>query len=71
VRRQVRRRLDVDRYTTPSGKLEYFDFRELQHTISTKALWPAFESRFASKEALAAKFGQLATFGVDCGTAEP
>jgi hypothetical protein len=52
--------LDVDRYTTLSGKLEFCDFRELQDTISTKALWPEFESRFARKEALAAKFGQLA-----------
>jgi hypothetical protein len=52
--------LDVDHYATMSGKLEFCDLRELQDTISSKALWPEFESRFASKEALAAKFGQLA-----------
>jgi hypothetical protein len=31
--------LDVDRYTTMSGKLEFCEFRELQDTISSKALW--------------------------------
>ena len=52
--------LDLDRYQTLAGKLEYFDLRELQDTITSKALWPQFESRFGTKEALIAKFGQLA-----------
>ena len=36
--------LDLDRYQTLAGKLEYFDLRELQDTITSKALWPQFES---------------------------
>ncbi|HEY3415318.1 MAG TPA: hypothetical protein VGM23_00410, partial [Armatimonadota bacterium] len=41
------------------GKLEYCDLRELQDTISSKALWPCFEARFTNKETLSGKFGQL------------
>ena len=52
--------LDADRYKTLAGKLEYFDLRELQDTITGKALWSRFESRFANKETFAAKVGQLA-----------
>ena len=43
-----------------TGQLEYFDLRELQDTITNKTLWPEFESRFGTKEALAGRFGQLA-----------
>lgn len=52
--------LDLDRYQTLAGRLEYADLRELEATISNKALWPLFQARFASKEALAARFSQLA-----------
>lgn len=52
--------LDADRYQTLTGKLEYFDLRELQDTITGKTVWPQFESRFGTKEALIAKFDQLA-----------
>ena len=52
--------LDADRYQTLAGKLEYFDLRELQDTIISKSLWPQFEPRFSTKEALIAKFDQLA-----------
>lgn len=52
--------LDAERFQTLVGKLEYFDLRELQDTIAGKASWPLFESRFGTKEALAAKFDQLA-----------
>jgi hypothetical protein len=52
--------LDADRYQTLAGKLEYFDFRELQETIVSKAPWLQFEPRFGTKEALIAKFDQLA-----------
>ena len=52
--------LDTDRYQTLSGKLEYFDLRELQEAITSKALWSLFEHRFANKETLATKFDQLA-----------
>jgi hypothetical protein len=52
--------LDIERYQTLAGKLEYFDLRELQDTITSKALWGKFEPRFATKEALIMKFGQLA-----------
>jgi hypothetical protein len=52
--------LDAERFQTLSGKLEYFDLRELQDTITGKTPWPKFESRFGTKEALSAKFDQLA-----------
>jgi hypothetical protein len=52
--------LDADRYQALAGKLEYFDMRELQDTIAGKAPWSKFEARFGTKEALAAKFDQLA-----------
>ncbi len=40
--------------------LEFFDLRELQDTIMSKALWPLFEPRFANKQTLTTKFDQLA-----------
>lgn len=52
--------MDADHYVTLEGQLEYFDLRELQDTIVNKLLWPRFEARFGVKEALIAKFGQLA-----------
>jgi hypothetical protein len=52
--------LDLDRYQTLAGKLEYADLRELEATIVNNPLWPLFQARFASREALAARFGQLA-----------
>lgn len=52
--------LDSEHYETLAGKLEYCDLRELQDTITSKALWPAFESSFGTKEGLATRFGQLA-----------
>lgn len=52
--------LDMDYYQTLSGMLEFCDFRELQDAITSKATWSRFEPRFANKEAVCAKFGQLA-----------
>ena len=52
--------LDAERFQTLSGKLEYFDLRELQDTIAGKVAWPLFEARFSTKESLAGKFDQLA-----------
>ncbi|MBA3037271.1 MAG: DUF262 domain-containing protein [Desulfobacterium sp.] len=52
--------LDSEYYKTLDGKLEYFDLRELQDTITNKSLWSRFEKRFANKETLANKFDQLA-----------
>lgn len=52
--------LDTERYQTLEGKLEFCDLRELQDTLTGKVLWPSFEPRFANKETLNAKFGQLA-----------
>ncbi len=52
--------LDPEYYRTLKGKLEYFDLRELQDAITSKALWTCFESRFNTKEAFAQKFDQLA-----------
>jgi hypothetical protein len=51
---------DSDRYASLQGQLEYFDLREHQDTITNKALWPEFESRFGTKETVATRFGQLA-----------
>ena len=52
--------LDLDYYQTLSGKLEYADLRELQDTITSKALWSVFEERFTNKEMLIKRFDQLA-----------
>jgi len=52
--------LDDDHYATLIGRLEFADLRELQDTITNKALWLRFEPRFATKELLAKRFGQLA-----------
>ena len=52
--------LDSERYESLPGKLEYADLRELQDTITSKALWQRFEGRFANKETLFKRFGQLA-----------
>jgi len=48
------------RYETLEGYLEYCDLRELQDIITSKALWEAFEPLFGTKEALNARFAQLA-----------
>ena len=52
--------MDADRYATLDGKLEYFDLRELQDTITNKALWSNFASAFANADTLVKKFDQLA-----------
>jgi hypothetical protein len=49
--------LDADRYQALGGT---FDLRDLQKAITSASLWPKFESRFSTKEALNAKFDQLA-----------
>lgn len=51
---------EADHYEGLAGKLEYCDMRELQDAMSTKTNWPRFQERFANKDALVAKFGQLA-----------
>lgn len=51
---------DLDDYKTLAGMLEYADLRELEATITNKPLWPLFQGRFGSKEAVASRFGQLA-----------
>lgn len=52
--------LDGGRYRTLAGTLEYCDLRELEETIKNKLIWPHFEELFATKEALAIKFSQVA-----------
>jgi len=52
--------ITLEQFKTLSRRLEYCDLRELQDIILSKALWPQFEARFANKEALTGKFGQLA-----------
>jgi len=51
--------LDPDYYEALKGKLEYFDLRELQDTIVSKASWLDFERHFGNKETLIKKFDQL------------
>jgi len=52
--------LDIERYQTLQGKLEYCDLRELQEAITGRTSWPHFQVRFANKETLIGKFDQLA-----------
>ena len=52
--------LDGDDYETLTTQLECFDLRELQDTSTNKTLWPEFEARLGTKEALASRFAQLA-----------
>ena len=52
--------LDAGYCATLAGKLEYADLRELQDTLTNKALSPLFEAQFANKELLAKRFDQLA-----------
>lgn len=51
---------DAARYERLDGKLEFFDMRELQDAIVSKATWRYFEPRFSHKETLISKFDQLA-----------
>ena len=50
----------MEYYQTLKGNLEYCDLRELQDTITSKKIWPEFQSRFSNKETLRGKFDQLA-----------
>ena len=52
--------IDSDHYESLAGQLEYADLRELQDTIVSKPLWPAFQSRFGTTGVLAERFDQLA-----------
>ena len=52
--------LDTSRYQTVAGKLEYADLRELQDTITNRALWTLFEGMFGSKDILGTRFQQFA-----------
>ncbi len=62
IQRAVRKNaaLDADAYDQLDGMLEFFDLRELQDTITNKALWPQFEHRFRNKGTLDHRFDQLA-----------
>jgi hypothetical protein len=52
--------VDSNHYASLAGQLEYFDLRELQDTIVSKPLWPAFQGRFGTAGVLAERFDQLA-----------
>jgi hypothetical protein len=52
--------LELDQYETLAGKLEYSDLREIQDTITSRALWHVFEPRFGNKDRVVAKFDQFA-----------
>jgi hypothetical protein len=44
----------------PTKQMQYLDLRELEDTITSKPLWPAFVDVFATKETLLMRLGQLA-----------
>lgn len=52
--------LDLERFEMLFGKLEYADLRELQATLTNKALWERFKGRYGTKEMLDKRFEQLA-----------
>lgn len=52
--------MDIEYYQSLQGLLEYFDLRELQETIVSKALWTEFEPRFTNKDMLSKRFDQIA-----------
>jgi len=52
--------LDGEYCQSLGGKLEYADLRELQDTITNRDLYQRFDERFANKETLGRRFGQLA-----------
>lgn len=51
--------LDEKYYNKLKGKLEFFDLRDLQDTITNNSLWERFSSVFNNKEMLNNKFTQL------------
>ena len=52
--------VDANHYATLEGKLEYADLRELQDTLTSKALASQFKARFPNKDMLVKRFDQLA-----------
>ncbi len=52
--------LDANEMGTLRRKLEYADLREIQDTLTSKALSTRFHSRFPNKELLVKRFDQLA-----------
>lgn len=52
--------MNPEDYERLAARLEFADLRELQDTIASKTLWPEFQSRFANKETMIGKCGQLA-----------
>lgn len=52
--------IDVENYHELEARLQFADLRDLQETITSKVTWEQFEPRFANKETLNGKFGQLA-----------
>ena len=62
IGREVQRNpsLDLGREWTLDERLEYFDLRDLEQTITSKLTWRMFMPTFRSKEALGTRFTQLA-----------
>lgn len=52
--------LDAEHFEALNGKLEYADLRELQATVTSKALKAVFDGQFANRELLVKRFDQLA-----------
>lgn len=52
--------LDAEHIEVLNGKLEYADLRELQDTVTSKALKAVFDGQLGNKELLVKRFDQLA-----------
>jgi hypothetical protein len=51
--------IDVARYSVLPQILEFCDLRELADIITSKPLWPEFQSLFSNKETFVSKFDQV------------
>jgi hypothetical protein len=53
-------RIGIEHTSPLATRLQYCDLRDLQDVITNSELWPRFASRFANKETLCTRFGQIA-----------
>jgi len=62
IRREIKKRpgLEPQSFDALDRKLQFFDLRECEQLIVSKAHWPAFADTFGNKEQLSIRFNQLA-----------
>ena len=54
--------IDTDQYTKDLVRvLEFCDLQELQQAFVNRSVWPAFETRFGTKEVLSSRINQIAS----------